>query len=40
MVGNKYAAFFVTRFDTHVALERVKVGLSLPVAADTGRSNA
>jgi Lrp/AsnC family leucine-responsive transcriptional regulator len=27
----------VTRFDTHVALERVKVGLSLPVNADAGR---
>jgi Lrp/AsnC family leucine-responsive transcriptional regulator len=27
----------VTRFDTHVALERVKVGLSLPVNADAER---
>jgi hypothetical protein len=25
--SNKY----VTRFDTHVALERVKIGLSLPI---------
>lgn len=28
----------VARYDTHVALERVKVGLSLPVDADAGRA--
>jgi Lrp/AsnC family leucine-responsive transcriptional regulator len=28
----------VARYDTHVALERVKVGMSLPVDADAGRA--
>jgi hypothetical protein len=30
--------YHVTRYDTHVVLERVKVGLSLPVDADAARA--